>query len=196
MKKIYLKRYLVLVYLFLSASVLSGCAGQTISYHIKEDVDFSFIKRVAILPLDNFTSNKTAAESVRQVVTTEMLSSGFVDVVVPGDVMAAINNIGIRSISSPSLEEIKALGKFLKVQAVVTGSVDNYAEVRRGNVTAAEVSITLMMVDTAAGDIIWSVSKTSPGAGFMARHFGARTPTLSETVSKVVREAIATLALY
>ncbi|MBI4826004.1 MAG: hypothetical protein HY807_06225 [Nitrospirae bacterium] len=166
------------------------------SYHIKENVDFSFIKRVAILPLDNFTSNKSASEAVRQVVTTEMLSSGFVDVVVPGDVMAAINNVGVKSISSPSVEEIRALGKFLKVEAVVTGSVDNYAEVRRDNVTVAEVSITLMMVDTGAGDILWSVTKTSPGAGFMARHFGARTPTLSEATSNIVREAIATLSSY
>lgn len=196
MKLIHFKSWSLLFLMFLLAPILTGCAGSVTSYHIKENVDFSFIKRVAILPLDNFTSNKSASEAVRQVVTTEMLASGFVDVVVPGDVMAAISSIGVKSISSPSVEEIRALGKFLRVEAVVTGSVDNYAEVRRDNVTVAEVSITLMMVDTGAGDILWSVSKTSPGAGFMARHFGARTPTLSETTSNIVREGIATLSSY
>lgn len=196
MKQIHFNCLILLFFIFLSAPLLSGCAGSVDSYHIKENVDFSFIKRVAILPLDNFTSNKNASEAVRQVVTTEMLASGFVDVVVPGDVMAAINSIGVKSISSPSVEEIRALGKFLRAEAVVIGSVDNYGEVRRDNVTVAEVSITLMMVDTGAGDILWSVTKSSSGAGFMARHFGARTPTLSEAVSNIVREAIETLSAY
>jgi hypothetical protein len=175
---------------------MAGCTGYSPSYHIKEDVDFSFIKKVAILPLENLTNNKNAADAVRQVLMTELLSSGLVDVVVPGDVMAAINNIGVLSISSPSIEEIRALGKYLRVQAVILGSVDKFGEVRAGNVTASEVTITLMMVDTGAGDILWSVTTTSGGPSFMARHFGTRSPTMSETVSDVVRRAIETLAEY
>ena len=50
-----------------------------------------------------------------------------------------------------------------------------------------------MMADTSSGSIIWSVTKTRGGAGFMARHFGARADTMSEAVLKVVREAIQTL---
>ncbi len=186
----------VIFLIFTIGLFIFGCSGASTTYHIKEDVDFSYIKKIAILPLDNFSPNKTASEAVRQVLTTEMLASGFVDVVVPGDVMAAINNIGVRSVTSPSVEEIRALGKFLRVEAVIIGSVDKYGETRMGNINVAEVSLTLMMVDTGAGDILWSVTKSSSGASFMSRHFGAKTPTLSETVSTVIGEAIATLEAY
>ncbi|MBI4843221.1 MAG: hypothetical protein HY809_02710 [Nitrospirae bacterium] len=189
-----LKYNTIFIYLIIGCSFfLNGCFASQPTYHIKEDVDFSYIKRVAILPLQNFTSDKNASDAVRQVLITEFLSSGLADVVVPGDVLAALNNIGVSSISSPSIEEIRSIGKFLKVQAVITGSVDKLAEIRSSNVTSAEVTLTLMMVDTGAGDILWSVTATSGGAGFMSRHFGADTPTLSETISDVVKRSIQTL---
>ncbi len=53
-----------------------------------------------------------------------------------------------------------------------------------------------MMADTSSGSIIWSITKTGGGAGFMARHFGTKTKTMSETVLSVVREAIETFTEY
>jgi hypothetical protein len=64
---------------------------------------------------------------------------------------------------------------------------------RIGNITAPEVTITLMMADTSSGSVIWSVTKTGGGANFMARHFGAKSESMSEAVLRVVREAIQTL---
>ncbi len=174
----------------------AGCRSSIPAFHIREDVDFSFIKKVAVMPLDNLTKERFAGEVVRQVVISELLASGLVDVVVPGEVMAAINKLSIKSISSPSAEQIKAIGKSLKVQAVIIGSVENYGETRTGNISAPEVTITLIMADTATGSIIWSVTKTHGGAGFMARHFGAKSKTMSETVLAVVREAIRTFTEY
>ncbi len=182
----------VLCMLLLSA----GCRSSIPTFHIREDVDFSFIKKVAVMPLDNLTKERFAGEVVRQVVISELLASGLVDVVVPGEVMAAINKLSIKSISSPSAEQIKAIGKSLKVQAVIMGSVEKYGETRTGNISSPEVTITLMMADTSTGSIIWSVTKTRGGAGFMARHFGAKSKTMSETVLAVVREAIQTFTEY
>jgi TolB-like protein len=188
-----LKKF-VLINLLFVLIIGSGCARVgTPSSYIRPDYDFSYIKRVAVLPLDNITNEKFAGEAVRQVVISELLATGLVDVAVPGEAVAATDKLGIKSISSLNADQIKAIGNALKVQAVIFGSVEKYGEVRIGNISAPEVTITLIMADTSSGSIIWSVTKTGGGASFMARHFGARSETMSETVLRVVREAIQTL---
>jgi len=157
-------------------------------------MDFGSVKRVAVLPLDNLTNERYAGEIVRQVVISELLASGLVDVTIPGEVIAAIDKMGSKSTASLTGEQIKTLGSSLKVQAVILGSVEKFGEVRVGNISAPEISITLMMADTSSGSIIWSAARTSGGASFMARHFGARSDTMSESVMKVVRETLRTLS--
>ncbi len=188
-----LTRYIFVGILFI-VCISFGCGGKgTPAFYINQDIDFSFIKRVAVLPLDNLTNEKFAADAIRQVVISELLASGLVDVACPGDAIAAIENLRLKQGQSPSAEQIKAIGKALKVQAVILGAVNKFGEIREGNISAPEVAITLMMADTGSGSIIWSVTKTRGGAGFWARHFGARSETISETVVNVVREALKTL---
>lgn len=184
------------VFIVIMLFAVSGCRSTGLIYHINEDVDFSFIKRVAVMPLENFTKEKSASESVRQIVISELLATGLVEVVVPGEVRNAVNRLNIKSIESPNEKEIQALGKTLKVEALIMGSLGQYEIVRSGTTPAPEVTITLMMADTGSGNIIWSVTNTHGGASFMARHFGADSMTMSETVVAVVRESIQTLFAY
>ena len=187
-----LMRFLIVCFsctLFLPACGVKS----TPSYYINQDTDFSFIKTVAVLPLDNLTNDRFAGESVRQVVISELLASGLTDVVCPGDVASACETVKIKAGRSPSAEQIRALGKTLRVQAVIFGTVNKYGEVREGNISAPEISITLMMADTGSGSIIWSVTKAYGGADFWEKHFGARADTMSETVLRVVRASIGTL---
>jgi hypothetical protein len=190
LKKYFLAFMISILFLF------SGCRSNVPVYHISEDIDFSFYKRVAVMPLDNLTNDKFAGEIVRQVVVSELLASGLVDVVFPGEVMSAINQMGIKNISSLTADQIKALGSALKAEALIVGSVEEFGNVKMGNVSAPQVTISLMMADAGTGSIIWSITKTRGGASFMARHFGASHETLSETVLLLVREAIQTLASY
>ena len=191
-----LKKYILAGTLFLLC-ISFGCGGKgTPAFYISHDIDFSFIKKVAVLPLDNLTNERFAGDTIRQVVISELLASGLVDVACPGDAIAAIETLKLKPGQPLSADQIKAVGKALKVQAVVLGAVNKFGEVKEGNVSAPEVAITLMMADTGSGTIIWSVTKTRGGAGFMARHFGARSETMSETMLKVIREALQTLYKY
>lgn len=173
-----------------------GCRGSMDVYYINPNVDFSYIERVAVLPFDNLTQEKNADGIVRHLVINELLASGLVEVVVPGEAIAAMNAQGIKSVSALNENQIKTLGKNLNVQGVIYGAVEKYGIVRDRNVAVPEVTITMIMAETSTGGIVWSVTKTGGGAGFMARHFGARTDTLSEAVLKVVKEAIQTLFEY
>jgi hypothetical protein len=187
-----LKRFLAVC--FSCIIFCSACGGKSApSYYVNQDIDFSFIKSVAVLPLDNLTNDKFAGESVRQVAISELLASGLVDVVCPGDVMCACETAKIKAGQSPNTEQIKAIGNALKVQAVIFGTLNKYGEIREGNVSAPEISITLMMADTNSGSIIWSVTKTYGGADFWAKHFGVKADTMSEAVLRVVRDSIRTL---
>lgn len=189
------RRILACICIILLLGISCGCGGRgsTPSFYIRPDYDFSFIKKVAVLPLDNMTNERFASETVRQVVISELLATGLVDVAVPGEAVAAIEKLGLKSVSSLNAEQIKSIGNALKAQGIIFGSVGKFGEVRTGNISAPEVTITLMMADVSSGSIIWSVTKTAGGASFMARHFGARSETMSEAVLRVVREAIQTL---
>lgn len=190
-----MKKLAIIVPLCLTLLTL-GCRGTAQVYYINPNFDFSFIKRVAVLPFDNFSQEKNAEDIVRHLVINELLATELVEVVVPGEAIAAMNSLGIKSISSLSEKQIKALGKTLNVQGVIYGAIEKYEMVKEGNISEPEVTITMIMAETTTGGIVWSVTKTGGGAGFMARHFGARTDTLSEAVLEVVRDAIRTLFEY
>ncbi len=190
-----LKKKYFLPFILLTLLTVSGCrSGGLPTYYISEDIDFGFYKKVAVMPLDNLTKEKYAGEIVKQVVISELLASGLLDVMVPGEVMSAVNELGIKSVSSMNASDINSLGTALGVEAVIMGSVEEFGDVKTGTVSAPQVTITLMMADTSTGSIVWSITKTRGGASFMARHFGARHETISETVLMLVREAINTLS--
>ncbi len=189
------KKY-ILFLMMLIMLMVSGCRSNVPFYHINPDVDFSFFKNVAVLPLDNLTNNKAAGQIIKQVVISELLASGLVDVVIPGEVMSAISELDIQNISSLNKNQIRALGNALNVEAVIMGSVDQFGDVKSGSMSAPEVTITLMMAEVESGNIIWSITLTRGGLDFMARHFGAKSETMSEVVQGVIREAIQTLVEY
>ena len=189
------KKY-ILTFMALIMVMFSGCAGNGPVYHISPNVDFSFFKHVAVLPLNNLTNNKMAGEIVNQVIISELLASGLVDVVIPGEVMSAINEMGAQNISTLNKDQIKTLGAALNIESVIMGSVEQYGDVKLGNMSAPEITITLMMAEIESGNIIWSITLTRGGLDFMARHFGAQSETMSEAVLGVVREAIQTLVQY
>lgn len=180
--------------ILMAVTLIAGCRRSAPVYHMSEDIDFSFYKRVAVLPLENFTNERFAGEIVREVVVSELLASGLVDVVFPGEVRSAMNDLEITSVSALTADQVKSLGNALRVEALIAGAVEEYGLVKVGNVSAPQVTISLMMIDAGSGSIVWSISRTRGGASFLARHFGARHETISETVLYLVRGAVQTLA--
>jgi hypothetical protein len=182
------------VLFFLILLLLAGCrSADAPSLHIKQDMDFSFIKRIAVLPFKNLTAVNNGDEVVRAYVANELLSSGFVDVVVPGDVASAMSGQGIKDISSMSGSDIQALGRAMKVQAVVFGTVETWQEVQSGSIAVPEITLTVMMADCSSGNIIWSVTWREGGGSFTSRHLGYQTDTMSKVALRAVKNAIRTL---
>jgi hypothetical protein len=87
---------------------------------------------------------------------------------------------------SPTPEEVVKLGAFLKADAVITGVVREYGEVRSGTTTANIISMSIQMIEAGTGRVIWSASSTRGGISFWNRLFGGG----GQPVNKVTEEAV------
>jgi polysaccharide biosynthesis protein PelC len=149
----------------------SGCAKQR-TYH-NANMDFGSIKSVAVLPFLNLSQDQLAGERVRDVFMNTLLASGAVYALPIGEVARAGSRTGVVNLATPSTEEVVKLGTLLKVDAVFTGTVKEYGEVRSGSSASANViSISVYMHETTTGKVIWSGSSTLGGIGWAARLLG------------------------
>lgn len=177
------------VVLLLGTLNLAGCGGMRATRFINPDFSFAFVEKVAVLPLENFSSEPQAGVRATRLLITELLASGAVDVVEPGEVNAALNRLAGLS-TPPSSEHIIALGKSLKVQAVIIGSVNQSETVRSGTVIIPVVTLDTHMVETETGSAVWAVTHTEKGAGFGAKFLGTASEPLSETMRRCVKRIV------
>ncbi len=169
----------------------AGCNGPEMKHFTRPDIELEYIKKIAVLPLQNFTSNNHASEKVGSLVIIDLLSRG-VDVVEPGEVNSAMRRLKIRSISRISSDDFKNLGKELDVDAIIIGSIETFDISRGITVSYPEATISLILIDPGSGLTLWSTWNTTGGASFWTRHFGTETRTLDEASIEVVREALDT----
>ncbi|HDH04672.1 MAG TPA: hypothetical protein ENH01_03020 [Nitrospirae bacterium] len=179
--------YLSFLLLCLLMLFTSACSSGMKQY-VRPGADFRAIKAVAVLPLENFSSDKYANGKLRSKIIIELLSRG-IDVIEPGEVVTALRYLKVRSIDSIRTEDIRAMGKMLNVNAVIKGSVEAFGISKGITVSYPEVSIHLTLIETATGNTVWSVWHTTGGASFWTRHFGAEGRTLDNASADVVREA-------
>ncbi len=172
---------------------LAGCGGTAPSTYVHSNYDFSRVKKVAVLPLENLTGDQSAGEKVRKIVITELLATGIVDVIEPGQVNRALAQLNLQNPTMMSPEDFKRVGTALGTQMLVVGSVESFDRVQVGSVQAPEVTITLRGIDVDSGTIVWAASHTQGGATVSARLFGLTGDSLSEVARKAAHETVVTL---
>jgi curli biogenesis system outer membrane secretion channel CsgG len=172
---------------------LFGCGGKVApASFIKPEIDLSLIRRVGVLPLKNFSREQMAEKKVRRILISELLATGAFEVVDPGEVNRAVAELGGKGAVGIKIEEIKAMGRRLNVQALIMGAVVEYGYVTSGTAKAPLVSLSLRMVETEKGSIIWSTTVSEGGMGLGTRLLGASRDTISQTAIKAIRKGIYT----
>lgn len=192
-RKMRLCRESVLVKAMLLAFILSltGCATFTTDTTYRdENMDFGAIRTVAIMPLLNLSRENAAGERVRDVFTTSLLATGGVYVIPVGEVARGMLRAGIAMPNAPSTEEIVKLGGFIKADAVITGTVREYGEVRSGSAIANTISLSMQMFETQTGKAVWSASTTQGGIGVTDRLFGGGGEPMNKITEKAVDDII------
>ncbi len=172
--------------------VVPGCATVAPTKFVNPDYDFSYLQRVAVIPLDDLSQERDAGVRASRLLMTELLSTGAVDVVEPGEVSAALAKAGVVG-GQPTTEQVIALGNQLGVQAVITGAVTQAENQRRGAALVPVVTIDLHMVETETGQAVWAATHTETGSNAATRLLGSGGRAISETMRRCVRRLVDTL---
>lgn len=170
---------------------VAACAGPT-KYH-DPNMEFGSIQSVAVLPFANLSKETNAGERVRDVFINMLLSSGGVYVLPSGEVARGISRAQVADSTTLSVEEAKKLGGILGVQAVITGVVREYGEVRSGTASSNVISVSLEMMEVQTGKVVWTASSTRGGVGLIDRLLGGGGEPMNRITEKAVGDLINTL---
>jgi hypothetical protein len=174
--------------------VLIAAAGGCGSSHTKPyqdgNMDFGAIRTVAVLPFSNLTRDNLAAERVRDVFASMLLSTGAVYVVPYGEVIRTVGKSGIPVASMPAVEDVMKLGTALKADAVVVGVVKEYGEVRSGSASGNVVSLSVQLLETATGRVVWSGATTKGGVTMKDRLLGGGGVALNHATEAAIDDLL------
>lgn len=168
----------------------TGCASTSSKVVFKDsNMDFGSIQSVAVLPFTNLTREQMAADRVRDVFMTMLQATGGVYVLPPGEVARGISRTNIERPAAPPAEEIVKLAKNLNADAVITGTLSEYGEVRSGTTSANVISVSLQMMEAQTGRVVWTASSTKGGITTTDRLFGGG----GEPMNRVTQNAVSDL---
>jgi polysaccharide biosynthesis protein PelC len=145
---------------------------------------------VAVLPFNNLSRDNIAGERVRDVFANLLLATGAVYVLPSGEVARGIGRANVVLPPTPSVEEVVSLGKLLQANAVITGTLKEYGEVRAGSSTANVISVSLQMYETQTGKVVWAASTTKGGIGFWDRMLGGGGEPMNKVTEDAVRDLL------
>ena len=172
---------------------VGGCGGSVTRY-VNPTANFSYIRKVAVLPFNNLSDDKYAGERIRNSLIVDLMSRGAFDVVEQGEVTKVIGVIfreaGVEEGKAVPVdkEALKLIGEKLSVQAVILGSVDEYSS-SGGNV----VSVAMRMLDTSSGIILWQAKATETGKSVWRKLVGIEEIDRSELTRNAVKHILDTL---
>ena len=182
------------VALGIAVLILVSCAKKgTMRHFVRQEIDPSYIKRVAVLRFENHSKEKYAGERLRDITTTEILAMGLFDVVDKAVVGIILEEETGGKAEALDRITLKRIAKKLKVQGLMMGSVDTYEEKRDRNYSYPVVALTLRLIDGASGQIIWQASGTETGYSTSERLFGITPKDLSQVSFQLVERLLRTL---
>lgn len=171
------------------ALCLTACASSSVpTSYVNPEIDFAAIHRVAVMPFANFSRDPEAGERVRDVFANTLLSTGAVYVLPSGEVARGIARAGMLNPTAPSMEEVARLAGIIEVDAVLTGTINEYGEVRSGSASANMISMIVQMIETQTGKVVWTASATKGGITIWDRLFGSGGRPMSDVTGDAVDE--------
>ncbi|PLX46816.1 MAG: penicillin-binding protein activator LpoB [Desulfobulbaceae bacterium] len=170
---------------------LAGCTSWAPpNDYTNMNMDFSSIQTVAVLPFQNLTSDEQAGERVRDSFMGMLLATEAFYVLPPGEVARGINRAGVRTAHAPTADEIKSMGKILEAEAVITGVLREYGPVRSGSTEANIASVSLSLIETQTGTIVWAASSTRGGIDLKDRMLGGGGKPMNKVTEQVINDLL------
>ena len=185
------KKRFIPALLFLS---LIACAASTKTSNYRDPaMDFAALQTIAVMPFTNLTSDKAAAARVRDTFVNYLLSTGAIYVIPTGEIARGIGRSGMADPAAPSLEEITKFAAIVKVDAVITGVVREYGEVRSGTTSANVISVSMQMFDVQSKKIVWTAASTKGGINMGDRLLGGGGQPMNDVTEAAIDDIITQL---
>jgi len=134
---------------------------------VNPQTDFSFYKRVGLLPFRNMAEDRLAGEKLREHFMTELLIAGELEVMEPGPfntlvaqgakTAAAVSTIDL------SAEQLTRIAEFAKVQGIFMGTVEDYKMIQLGGDQYPLISMTVKFIDAPTGTVVWQHTVSATG---------------------------------
>lgn len=154
---------------------LAGCGfpfmGKSKAF-VRENVDFGFVQKIAVLPVENNSKDEFAPELVRDITITRILAMKLFDVTDKGLVDSFLREEAIDPGKPLDVSTIKRLGQKLNVQSLLLTTLDIAADSRKGTMSYPEVSVTLRLLEVETGLVIWQAGGHQSGDSVWRRLFG------------------------
>ncbi len=142
---------------------LVGCVASPRSYLVDSKEAGSAIQ-LALLPFENLTEEKDAARGVATMFLVELLRSGRFKLAEPALVAKVMQGSKVRDVGMVGSDTIRAMGSELKVQAVLLGAIVEYSYRKQEGKEVPVVGISVRLVSTRTGKIIWVGSQFRDGS--------------------------------
>lgn len=191
MERTWISRSRIAVLVVVAVAV-AGCGASGGSY-VHPNIDFSYMKRAAILPFQNQTTDFLAGERIQSIFLMELLQAGVLEIVDPRETLAALEASGLTAGTALTPEQSVELGKRLGVEALFFGVVEEYVPGRSDRSRGPEVTVVLGMTETQTGTLVWRCQEHATGGSIWKRLFGGTPDDVYTVSSAVVRNALRTL---
>jgi TolB-like protein len=149
------------------------------------------VKKVAVLPFQNISGHGYAGRVVANAYVTELFNTGRFHVEEPGNIRQFMIQERVDTIGEMELGRLRVLGRRLRVDAIVVGTVEEFNDGRRGDVPV--VSVTARMVEASSGRIVWSGQNKRKGDDYTIVFDLGEVRTVTALTQKVVKEMIDTI---
>lgn len=171
--------------------LLTGCGAKSVpqSYH-DPSIDFSALRSIAVMPLENLSRDQQAADRVRDTFITSLMSTGALYVVPPGEVARGIARAGITNPTAPSKDDVTKITAIVQADALITGVVREYGEVRSGATSANVVSVGMQMFEASTQRVVWTASATRGGISLADRLLGSGGQPMNDVTQAAVDDLI------
>ncbi len=170
--------------------ILSACAGRHPDVWHDSEMDFGSVKTVAVMPFANLSQMQQAGARVRDTFMNRLLATGGVYVLPLGEVARGIARAGIADPTAPSPEEVVKLCGIIKADAVITGVLIEYGEVRAGPATGSVIALSLNMLEGQTGRTVWTASAQKGGISLKDRLLGPSGKPMNESTEKAVDDIV------
>jgi hypothetical protein len=174
----------------LLVATVAGCASSRGQRYQDRNMDFGAVRTVAVMPFVNLTRDNLASDRVRDVFSSMLLATGGVYVLPAGEVARGVARAALPAPASPSAEDVVKLGTTLKVDAVITGVVKEYGEVRSGSASSNVISMSVQLLETATGKVVWAGTTTRGGISMADRLFGGGGSPLNDVTEAAVDDVL------